>query len=124
MEEAITVVRRNRHGRNEELYCSSCASSEATLTVNDEYWDNSDVVETNTGDYISVEDLEEGDWFTSYWDGLTYSSEYRAELEDDEVVSTIEIEAHSETWEQNQITKIWHIVAEEEQLTLELESEY
>jgi hypothetical protein len=22
-----------------------------------------DVVETNTGDYISVEDLEEGDWF-------------------------------------------------------------
>ena len=54
---------------------------------------------------------------------LTYSSEYRAELEDDEVVSTIEIEAHSETWEQNQITKIWHIVAEEEQLTLELESE-
>jgi hypothetical protein len=23
----------------------------------------SDVVETNTGDYISVEDLEEGDWF-------------------------------------------------------------
>jgi hypothetical protein len=57
------------------------------------------------------------------WDGLAYAGEYRAELEDDEVVSTIEIEAHSETWEQNQITKIWHIVAEEEQLTLELESE-
>jgi hypothetical protein len=54
---------------------------------------------------------------------MAYAGEYRAELEDDEVVSTIEIEAHSETWEQNQITKIWHIVAEEEQLTLELESE-
>ena len=122
--DSVNVYGRSRHGhRYSELYCTDCASNCSTLTINDENWDNDHVVETNTGEYISLEDLEEGDWFTSYWDGLTYSSEYRAELEDDEVVSTIEIEAHSETWEQNQITKIWHIVAEEEQLTLELESE-
>jgi hypothetical protein len=124
VDESVTVYGRSRHGhRYSELYCTDCASNCSTVTINDENWDNDHVVETNTGDYISLEDLEEGDWFTSYWDGLTYSSEYRAELEDDEVVSTIEIEAHSETWEQNQITGIWHIVAEEEQLTLELESE-
>lgn len=84
-----------RVGRYSEGWCSHCVRVHAVETHTGEIWVSRLTLETVDGVIISEDELEDGDFFVSDWDGEVYSINVVRYLEDGSSVSITEIEDHN-----------------------------
>jgi len=83
--------------------------------VDGEYWRIDDLYQDYAGDYITPEQVDNGEYFVSEWDNEFYPSELMCETDSGEIVSKIELDDDKVIWEQDS-RGIWHNV----QLDLDL----
>ena len=104
-----------RHGRVTIQHWSDGAISDHAELCNGHYWSTDDLVENAAGDYITPEQIDNGEYFLSEWDGEYYSAGEMCETEEGEIVSKTELEEGLGIWEQG-ANGVWRNV----QMDLEL----
>ena len=107
-----------RNGRAvEETWCDDAVDSYAER-VDGVYWRADDLYTDHDGDYITPEQVDNGEYFLSDWSAEFYPSADMCETDDGEIVSRQELDDDRGIWEQA-ANGIWHNV----QLDLDLEGE-
>lgn len=101
--------------RYEQTWCDSAVSDYAER-VNGDWWRADDLYTDYEGNYITPEQVGDGEYFLSEWDGEFYPSTMMCETSEGEVVSKIELDDDRGVWEQDN-QGVWHNV----QLDLDLE---
>ena len=104
-----------RSGRTvTEIWCDNAIEHHAER-VDGEYWRTDDLYSDYQGDYITPEQVDNGEYFVSEWNGEFYPSEMMCETSEGEIVSRIELDDDRGIWQQDS-QGIWHNV----QLDLDL----
>ena len=94
--------------RHEEIWCDSAISDNAE-SVDGNYWRTSDLLGDYDGEYITPEQVDDGEYFLSDWSGEFYPIETMCETDSGEIVSKIELDDDKGIWEQDS-RGIWHNV--------------
>ena len=104
-----------RNGRSVTETWSDSAVSEYAERVGGEYWRSDDLYTDYKGEYITPEQVDNGEYFCSEWDNEFYLSEMMCETSEGDIVSKTELDDDRGIWEQDS-RGIWHNV----QLDLQL----
>jgi len=116
-DQAVQVWAVTRSGSfNRETVSDDARDSFFVLCTDGEYWNTDDAIHCEfTDEYASPREMQDGDYFTSDWDGEVYPMSQFCLLDNDESVSKQELDDHSGIWELNN-KNTWTNVQEEMKL--------
>mgnify|MGYP003109175367 FL=1 len=118
-DESITI--NTTYGQ--EMWCTNCQDNHAVLIDSGDWWQETDTEVTNCGIVISQDELDDGQFFISNWNGEIYKNDKACRIDNGDIVSLVEILRHNKRHKEAEYEPHLAFIKDDDELPYQFNSE-